>query len=684
MTASLIIKKKPHNIIKFICDELRPYPGRYNAMLRYLVASLLTIIISVSLSVPQLSYSLLVVFFATQQNIVLTRIIFPLFILVNTAAVASAIILLKYTIDYPMLRLLSASVLLLILLYKMRSSQKWGFLFFAMAITITYSQSFVDQSANGELLLRNCMWTWVAGCYATLVAHLVNTILLPVEPVVQLKSELQRILTLINRALITTRSGGEFQNITLHDIQNSMLTLHKHLKFSMMRSDSYRQNKTKHLAEITAIERLYAAVRELSQLTPLKSSPVIHHHCGLLSRECLSLLTSIKENTTYHFDTSNVNIDLSLPTCLQEMYSTFISLSLIDHRKNITDNDKKENAVSKNNLDINYNYVKYGVKTLLSVAICYIFYTSVQWPGIHTSMLTCIIVAVPGLGASVQKSLLRIVGCIVGSLIALVCTLFILPHIDNITGLLLMAIPAITLSGWIAAGSERISYAGIQVMFAFSLAIFTHFYSSPDVTEIRDRLIGILLGIAVSTFIHGLIWPETEGRTLRNSIAGLISYYATRINNLIHEPNKDDVSWEKLDAVQKLLSQVALEPNWRNNDNENLVFYCQTLLGKLTELHVKCSQIELQLSNTDINNELYNVLSYTCKTLYNNLNNYSQGLVKEPVSTPLILNSDESDKLNELQHKLSALDFENNFVYIRLLELIAICRSIPSWPAEEK
>lgn len=684
MTTSVASAKKAHHIIKFAYDELRPYPGRYNAMIRYLVASLLTIIISVSLSIPQLSYSLLVIFFATQQNIVLTRIIFPLFILVNTAAVASAIILLKYTIDYPMLRLISASVILLVLLYKMRSSQKWGFLYFAMAITITYSQSFVDQSSNGEMLLRNCMWTWVAGCYATLVAHLVNTLLLPVEPEVQLKTELQRILSLINQALITARSGGVLHQITLHDIQNSTLTLHKHLKFSMMRSEKYRQNKSKHLAEITTVERLFASVRELSELTPLHSTPTIHHHCGLLSRECLSLLNSIKDDSTYHFDNTNVNFDGSIPTCLQEMYSAFLSLSLTDHHEKVVSNEKKENPLSKKGFQINYTYVKYGVKTLLSVAICYIFYTSVQWSGIHTSMLTCIIVAVPGLGASVQKSLLRIVGCSVGSLIALVCTLFILPHVDNITGLLLMAIPAIALSGWIAAGSERSSYAGIQVLFAFSLAIFTHFYSAPDVTEIRDRLIGIILGIAVSSFIHGLIWPETEGRTLRNSIADLILYYSSRINNFMLNSNDNNISWEKLDATQKLLSQVALEPNWRNNDNENLVFYCQTLLGKLTEIHVKCSQIELQLANSEISSELYDFVNYISSTLYKNLNNYSQGLVKEPASTIEIIGPIEDIKLNEWKNKLSALDYEHDSVYMRLLELVAVCRAIPLWPDEDK
>ena len=83
-------------------------------------------------------------------------------------------------------------------------------------------------------------------------------------------------------------------------------------------------------------------------------------------------------------------------------------------------------------------------------------------------MLTCLIVAQPSLGATGQRSLLRVVGpC--GSL-ALAMMLWVVPHLDDIIGLLGMVLPVIALASWVSAGSERISYAGTQIMFTFALA----------------------------------------------------------------------------------------------------------------------------------------------------------------------------------------------------------------------
>ena len=42
--------------------------------------------------------------------------------------------------------------------------------------------------------------------------------------------------------------------------------------------------------------------------------------------------------------------------------------------------------------------------------ICYTFYSGVDWEGIHTCMLTCVIVANPNVGSSYQKMALRFGG----------------------------------------------------------------------------------------------------------------------------------------------------------------------------------------------------------------------------------------------------------------------------------
>lgn len=677
---------KQGNLWRFLQQELHAFPGRYNAMLRYLISSVIVIIISMTLNVPQLSYSLLVIFFATQQNIVLTRIIFPLFILVNTLAVGCSILILKFTIDYPMLRLLVSAVALVTMLYLMRSSKKMGFLFFGMAITVTYSQSFVDLTSNGEALLRNCLWSWVAGCYATVVAHIVNTLFLPVEPVKQLKQEIERILTVVSRALQATASGKPVETPDLLEIQNSVLTLHKYLKFSVMRNASYRENEDKHLAEIATVERLYSATRKLHRLTTTPLSPAIVSHCLWLAEECHTFLESIQKDEIYHLTLQTQEQIQSLPDCLREMYSSLISISLLDsHEQQPATMESTPPTPQIGRQGLSYDYIKFGVKTLFSVAICYVFYTSVQWPGIHTSMLTCIIVAMPGLGASVQKSLLRIGGCLVGSALALFSTVFILPHIDSITGLLLMVVPVIALSSWVAAGSERSSYAGIQIMFAFSLAMFTDFAPSPELSEIRDRVIGILLGIVVGTLAHGLIWPETEGKKLRLSLSGLLAYFSEKISPLALDKGKQVAGWSKLDTTQKLLAQVALEPNWRSNDNEQLTLNCQILLGKLRELHVALYNLETEYALAITENkrsELFVLIERCMQVLATDMKTYGEGLQNEPPATIAIGRTLHTDIQTTLLTSGETLEPWEKLLLIHAQEVITICGSIPTWCAD--
>ncbi|KVR30354.1 hypothetical protein WK15_06030 [Burkholderia ubonensis] len=98
---------------RFVGGEIRPYPGRMNVTLRCVLTSEreLVIVTSMALRVPLPALSLIVVFFVTQANVVVTHMIGTLFIIGSTVAVISALLVLKLTYDYPLLRILLASVL---------------------------------------------------------------------------------------------------------------------------------------------------------------------------------------------------------------------------------------------------------------------------------------------------------------------------------------------------------------------------------------------------------------------------------------------------------------------------------------------------------------------------------------------------------------------------------------------
>jgi multidrug resistance protein MdtO len=95
----------------FLARELAPFPGRVNVMLRCMLTSAIAIVASMALQVPEVALSLIVVFYVTQSNVVVTRLVGMLFIVGSTLAIGVSILLLMFTFDAPLLRIVVASAL---------------------------------------------------------------------------------------------------------------------------------------------------------------------------------------------------------------------------------------------------------------------------------------------------------------------------------------------------------------------------------------------------------------------------------------------------------------------------------------------------------------------------------------------------------------------------------------------
>ncbi|WP_160109346.1 FUSC family protein [Pseudomonas izuensis] len=580
---------------RFLDAELSPFPGRGNALLRNVLACALVIILSMSLEVPLLALSLILVFFVSQSNLVLTRMAGILFIVSATIAIGIAILLLKFTYGYPLLRILCASVVFLVSVFAMRAT-RLGPLFFVVAIVTIYVQSLVDLIAQPELLLRGCLWVWMAVVYPTLVTLLVNTLLLPKEPRRQLRETMRRQLTQIDRRLAALGEGHpETARIGAVEVQQGVLSLHKLLKFASMRVSGNDTWEVEQLALITCVSRLYAAAAALA------SNCDDTEALSALRQDCTALATAIDTDTLSQPPVlkSEALQRLLAPPALEEMRDALRALAVAERATPSAAPAAKEPLLASDAFS-NPNYLRFAFKTWLATLICYVFYNGVNWPGIHTVMLTCVIIALPSLGASTQKGLLRIGGCLVGSALALLCIVFVVPHIETLVGLLAMSLPVIALGAWVAAGSERISYAGLQIMFCFALALLEQFGPSIDLTEIRDRLVGILLGVLVSTLVHGVLWPESEGDSLRRRLAEALREIAALLRSPALETGDTSDrlhgqslrSWRQLAESEAMLARVALEPGWHQGEHEELTLFTQTLLAKAREVLLLATQLQ--------------------------------------------------------------------------------------------
>src|SRR5213595_862450 len=185
-------------------------------------------------------------------------------------------------------------------------------------------------------------------------------------------------------------------------------------------------------------------------------------------------------------------------------------------------------------------HVHFALKVTFAAMFCYIVYEAIDWSGIHTAFITCTFIALESTEATLYKGTLRFVGCVIGGALALFSIVFLMPHMETIASLVVLVACAAAIAGWVATGSERISYAGLQIAFAFFYSVFQGYAPDTDLDNVRNRVIGILFGLIVTGLVFRYIWPEHTIDRLRAALRQALQQLA----RLLEIP-RSDVSIEK-------------------------------------------------------------------------------------------------------------------------------------------
>ena len=185
--------------------------------------------------------------------------------------------------------------------------------------------------------------------------------------------------------------------------------------------------------------------------------------------------------------------------------------------------------------------IAFALKLSLCATLCYIIYQAVAWPGISTSVTTVLITGLSTSGAIKQKLIFRLAGSIIGGLIlGLGATVFLFPHMDSITSLVVLVASIAFLSAWVAAG-RQFNYVGLQIAFAFYIVAFEGFSAPIELAPARDRFMGILLALVIMAFVFDLIWPVRTVTAMRAALATLLHAGAAFLRLPQNVPDHSDL-----------------------------------------------------------------------------------------------------------------------------------------------
>ncbi|HEV3426587.1 MAG TPA: FUSC family protein, partial [Paraburkholderia sp.] len=212
----------------------------------------------------------------------------------------------------------------------------------------------------------------------------------------------------------------------------------------------------------------------------------------------------------------------------------------------------------------NPDHVRYALKTTAAAMFCYLLYQQLDWQGIHTCFITCYMVSLSTTAETVEKLTLRITGCLIGALLGTAAIVFVTPMLTTAWQLMALVFVGAWLAAWVAMGSPRIAYAGMQIAFAFFLCVIQGAAPAFDLTLARDRAIGILIGNLVVYLVFTRVWPVSIASHIDAALAKLVAQWK-RIAQATDAATRRALAAGALaeyGGLRQNLGLIHYEPSW--------------------------------------------------------------------------------------------------------------------------
>lgn len=492
----------PKRVWHTVWQDLLPYDGRWAQAWRIALLCMFTTGVSMTYGIPEACISCYVLFFVMKSDAVESSLMAVALLVLVSIMVFVLIGLIQLSINSPPMRLILLVICSLLFMF-LGVSSAVGPLGGILALVIAFVLTMLAYIPVGELATRAVLYAW-------------------------LMTAMPMALLLIASLFI----GRNPRKVLINEMATRLELAADLLERSATSLDKVRANL------LTGIEDQQKRVQWIALLhlapkfwQPWYGHAVVHSYGVLLAayqwqqqggapssttqqlaQACKQAATQLRQQQRPdELDLPHITAEGPLQSLQQQLKDLMVSAPT-------TVLPKEKTSFFVDDAFTNPAYFRLAVQTTLAGVLCYLIYSAADWQGIHTALITCYIVGLSNTGETLHKMILRISGCLVGVLITFIYWFVFIPHMTSIGALMLAVFLVCLLAAWVVLGSERISYAGLQIAFAFLLINLSHMGPAVDMDMAWDRIMGILLGNLMMYVFFTYLWPYSIMHFIRKQM----------------------------------------------------------------------------------------------------------------------------------------------------------------------
>jgi multidrug resistance protein MdtO len=552
---------------EFIRWEVTPYPGRVNTVMRMTITATLVMLIVVTFRIPNAALAGLYSILLARENLAATWRGGRMIVLAFVAASLYTLLGMMLFRGYPMTHFFWVIGSLFLIFFVIRTAANYAAAA-AFAIPIGVALPVWDRSLPSQVQVEGTLWPILViavGAGVTVVTEALYRIFNHSDPLI---TSVDDMLFAAEQVAVSIAAHHAPQKSIIDRVVQYHAIGTGRLRATLQRQGVDPTQRAQRSAMISFTGRLIGLASDLAH-TPSQPTDDDVIRLRALADRLAAIRMELQQSGVVSASSPIFEGQPSpgLPV-LQEMERTVALITEVFQREEIL--DASQNAPRRDwwralflpDAFENPEYLRFAFAGCLAASVCYFLYNALDWRGIFTSVLTCIVTALTTIGNSLQAQFLRLAGFVAGGLVmGISAQILILPGIDSVFGFALFFATGTAIAAWFATSSPRLSFFGVQMALAFYFLTLQDFQFQTDLTIERDRVIGVLLGILAMGFIFDRFGTKSDREQLQTLLVRNVRMLAQLVVSPLPRHEATDLS-----QVIRLRSQ--LNDNFANLESQ--------------------------------------------------------------------------------------------------------------------